>query len=146
MNKRFLSLLIGTSFAFIVDAQDIEVKKFEPLEKDQMAALSPRKDVNGNDCALVLVNTLKKGVEFEGLVVGDVEYKNDAYYVYMANGAKHIKIKHPDYQTKKVLFSEYGIGSIKGGQIYSLCIVDDTAQMIHPKKLCAIPSWAFLWK
>ena len=60
MNKRFLSLLIGISFGFIVDAQDIEVKKFESLEKDQMAALSPRKDVNGNDCALVLVNTLKR--------------------------------------------------------------------------------------
>jgi TPR repeat protein len=131
MKIRFLSLLIGTLFTFIVDAQDIEVKKFEPLEKDQTTALSPRKDINGNDCALVLVRTLKKGMEFDGWVVGDVEYKDDSYWVYMANGAKHINIKHPDYQTKKVLFSEYGIGNVKGGQLYSLCIVDETKDIIN---------------
>lgn len=131
MNKRFLSLLIGTSFGFIVDAQDIEVKKFEPLEKDQTATLSPRKDINGADCALVLVESLKKGLEFEGWVVGDVEYKNDSYFVYMANGSKNLKIKHPDYQTKAVVFGDYGIGSLKGGQIYSLCIVDDTKDVIN---------------
>lgn len=131
MNKRLFSLLIGALFAFIVDAQDIEVKKFEPLEKDQTTALSPRKDINGNDCALVLVRTLKKGMEFDGWVVGNVEYKDDSYWVYMANGAKHINIKHPDYQTKKVLFSEYGIGNIKGGQLYSLRIVDETKDVIN---------------
>lgn len=130
MNKTVLIclILLSTSYA---SAQDIEVKKFEPMEKDQTPILSPRKDINGNDCALVLVNTLKKGMEFEGWVVGDVDYKDDAYYVYMANGAKHINIKHPDYQTKKVLFSEYGIGNVKGGQLYSLCIVDDTKDVIN---------------
>jgi hypothetical protein len=36
-------------------AQDIEVKKFELLEKDQTAVTSPRKDINGNICGLVKV-------------------------------------------------------------------------------------------
>ena len=112
-------------------AQNIEVKKFELLEKDQTATLSPRKDINGADCALVLVKSLKKRLEFEGWVVGDVEYKNDSYFVYMANGSKNLKIKHPDYQTKAIAFGDYGIGSIKGGQIYSLCIVDDTKDVIN---------------
>lgn len=112
-------------------AQDIEVKKFEPLEKDQTAALSPRKDINGADCALVLVESLKKGLEFEGWVVGDVEYKNDSYFVYMANGSKNLKIKHPDYQTKAVAFGDYGIGSLKGGQMYKLSVVDETKDIIN---------------
>jgi TPR repeat protein len=125
----FIFLFIqGFSFSF---AQDIEVKKFEPNVKDHTAALSPRKDINGNDCALVLVHTLKKGMEFDGWVVGDVEYKDDHYLVFMANDAKHINIKHPDYQTKKILFSEYGIGNVKGGQLYNLYIVDETKDIIN---------------
>lgn len=112
-------------------AQDIEVKKFVPMAKDQTAALSPRKDINGNDCALVLVRTLKMGMEFEGWVVGDIENKDDTYFVYMANGAKHLKIKHPDYQTKYILFNEFGVGSLKGGNRYELIVEDDTKDVIR---------------
>lgn len=118
-------------WAIFMSAQDIEVKKFEPMVKNETSAMSPRKDINGNDCALVMVRTLKKGMEFEGWVVGGVDYKEDAYWVYMANGAKHLKIKHPDYQTKNVLFSESGIGSLKGGNQYELLIEDDTKDVIR---------------
>jgi len=51
-------------------AQDIEVKKFEPLEKGQTAALSPRKDINGVTCGLVKVVLKEPGAEFEGSVMG----------------------------------------------------------------------------
>ena len=122
----FLALYLSTA-----SAQDIEVKEFESLEKGQTAALSPRKDINGNDCTLIIVHTLKKGLEFEGWVVGDVEYKDDCYWVYMANGAKNLKIKHSDYQTKTVIFSDYGIGSLKGEKLYNLSIVDDTKDIIN---------------
>ncbi|WP_155808377.1 hypothetical protein [Xylanibacter brevis] len=53
-------------------AQDIEVKKFEPLEKDQTAALSPRKDINGVTCGLVKVALKEPGARFERSMMGDV--------------------------------------------------------------------------
>ena len=125
----FLTILIFCTVSMY--AQDIEVKKFEPLEKDQTAASNSRKDINGADCALVLVKSLKKGLEFEGWVVGDVEYKNDSYLVFMANGAKNLKIKHPDYQTKTIVFGDYEISSLKGGQMYKLSVVDETKDIIN---------------
>jgi len=48
-------LLILLSFTHNISAQDIEVKKFEPMVKDQTAALSPRKDINGAGCGLMEV-------------------------------------------------------------------------------------------
>ena len=128
---RIVTILLSLLLANAISAQDIEVKKFEPIAKDQAAALSPRKDINGNDCALVMVRTLKKGMEFEGWVIGDVKYNDDAYYVYMANGAKHLKIKHPDYQTKNILFNEFGVGSLKGGNRYELIVEDDPKEVIR---------------
>ncbi|MBR4919872.1 MAG: sel1 repeat family protein [Prevotella sp.] len=117
-------------FTRVTFAQDIEVKEFEPLENAQMA-VRMRNDNNGNSCALLKVQSLKEGLEFEGWVVGDVEYKDDVYMVFIANGAKHIKIKHTDYQTKDVVFGDYGISSLIGGQTYSLHLVDDTKDIIN---------------
>lgn len=131
MNRKLFIIVLCLICALDFFAQDIVVKKFEPMVKDQTAVLNPRKDINGNDCALVMVCTLKKGMEFEGWVVGDVEYKDDAYYIYMANGAKHLKIKHPDYQTKNILFNEFGVGSLKGGNRYELIVEDDTKDVIR---------------
>ena len=62
-------------------AQDIEVKKFEPLEKDQTAALSPRKDINGVTCGLVKVLLKESGAEFEGSVMGEVQFIGNLTYI-----------------------------------------------------------------
>ena len=88
-----ISLLIS----FDAFAQDIEVKKFEPMTKDQMAALSPRKDINGVTCGLVKVALKEPGAEFEGSVMGDVQFTGNEYLVYLPNGTKRLGIKHPDY-------------------------------------------------
>lgn len=53
----FVCILISLSIN--IYAQDIEVKKFEQMEKDQTAMLSPQKDINGNACGQVKV-LLKK--------------------------------------------------------------------------------------
>lgn len=129
MKKYIISLLL--LYCFELFAQDIEVKKFEPLEKDQTEVMSFRNDNNGNPCALLIVHSLKDGLEFEGWVVGDVERKNDTYWVYIANGAKHIKIKHTDFQTKDVVFGDYAVSALKGGASYSLQLVDDTKDIVN---------------
>ena len=46
----FISYLTNNAFA-----QDIEVKKSEPMVKGQTAALSPNMDINGIPCDLVKV-------------------------------------------------------------------------------------------
>ena len=69
-------------------AQDIEVKKFEPMVKDQTALLNPRKDINGTVCGLVKVQLKELGAEFEGNVMGDVQFTGSEYLVYLPNGTK----------------------------------------------------------
>lgn len=131
LKAKILNFIFFIIFPISIYAQDIEVKKFEPLEKDQTAVTSPRKDINGADCALVIVQSLKKGMEFEGWVVGDVDYKEDCYWVYMANGSKHLKLKHPDCPTRDIVFGEYGISSLKSGATYMLSIADDVNDIVN---------------
>ena len=106
--------------SFILNAQDIEVKKFEPLEKDQTAVTSPRKDINGTVCGLVKVALKEPGAEFEGNVMGDVQFTGSEYLVYMPNGSKRLGIKHPDYLPTTIVFADYGTKKVASSTTYEL--------------------------
>lgn len=121
--KRSLIFLIGLITCFLpVTAQDIEVKKFVPLAKDQTAVTNPRKDINGNECALVKVALKEAGAEFEGNVMGDVQYTGSEYLVYLPKGTKRLGIKHPDYLPTTVVFGDYGTKKVESSTTYGLSV------------------------
>ena len=118
--KWFLVCLSIAFLPYIGNAQDIEVKKFEPMAKDQTAALSPRKDINGIVCGLVKVALEEPGAEFEGSVMGDVQFTGNEYLVYLPNGTKRLGIKHPDYLPTTIVFADYGTKKVASATTYEL--------------------------
>lgn len=118
--KHKLLLVLILLIPVWVYAQDIEVKKFEPLEKDQTATLSPRKDINGNTCGLVKVIFREQGLLFDGNIIGDITLHPAEYWVYLAKGTKRLNIKHPSYLPITIVFSDFGISRIESGKVYSL--------------------------
>ena len=118
-----MKLLFTTIYLFITGtafSQDIEVKKFEPMAKDQTAALSSRKDINGTVCGLVKVALKEPGAEFEGSVMGDVQFTGNEYLVYLPNGTKRLGIKHPDYLPTTIVFADYGTKKVASATTYEL--------------------------
>lgn len=90
------------------------------MVKDQTAALSPRKDINGTVCGLVKVQLKEPGAEFEGNVMGDVQFTGNEYLVYLPNGTKRLGIKHPDYLPTTIVFADYGTKKVASGTTYEL--------------------------
>ena len=99
------------------------MKSFVVAEKDLSARTNVRKDLNGNVCALVKVGLTVKGAKFEGYVVGDVKYESGEYWVYMAEGAKRLKVLNDEYTPLEVEFSNYEIDKLKGNTTYSLTLI-----------------------
>lgn len=123
MIKRRICYIILFLFCFGINhAQDIEVKKFEANEKDQTAALNPRKDINGVTCGLVKVQINEDGVEFEGNIIGDVANHSSEYWVYLSKGTKRFNLKHPNYIPLTIVFGDYGITKIESNKTYSLVL------------------------
>ena len=118
--KKILFTIVSLFVVRVALSQDIEVKKFEPLEKDQTASLSPRKDINGITCGLVKVALKEPGAEFEGSVMGDVQFTGKEYLVYLPNGTKRLGIKHPDYLPTTIVFADYGTKKIASATTYEL--------------------------
>ena len=113
----FLLLLGGSISSF---SQELEVKKIQQDERDQTAVDAPRRDINGNLCGLVRVQLKEEGAQFEGNVMGDVQFTGSEYLVFLPNGTKRLGIKHPDYLPTTIVFADYGTKKIESGVTYQL--------------------------
>ncbi len=103
--KRYITI-IGVFLCVSLNAQEIKVKSMELLLSDLSARTNPRMDANNEPCALVkVVIPSVEGMQFEGWVVGKVQYKPGEYQVYVPAGAKKIQFRHPDYAPGEIRFT-----------------------------------------
>ena len=116
---RFIILFSFVFSSLILQAQELTVKGFEILDDDESELIS-RMDINGVKCGLVKVEMNVGGAQFEGNIIGDVEYKNGFYFVYMADKSKRLIIKHNDILPTTVVFSDYDLKYIQSGSTYQL--------------------------
>ena len=103
-----------------VEAQELRVKGLYEATHDLSARTQPRKDINGNYCALLKVQLVDRGAEFGGNVVGEVAFERNEYWVYMAQGSKRVKVFPQNYLPLEVNFLEYGIDHLEGQVTYIL--------------------------
>lgn len=131
MKLHLLIIFSFISFCISATAQDeLKVKSFLPSVNDLTARTSIRTDNSGDPCALIKVVIADKGVTFEcgnlaSMIVGDVDFHTNEYWVYIAagdGGAKHLKVKHPKYQTIDVTFADYGFRTLEPQTTYTLVL------------------------
>ena len=122
MNKKPLLLLIVCLMALTLHAQELTVKEMKATN-DLSASQYRRKDLAGEACALVKVQLATMGATFEGNVIQPVEYKSGEYWVYMSNGSRELRIKHPSFVPLHVTFSDYGIKGVQSLTTYDLTLL-----------------------
>lgn len=122
MQKLFLTFLFLFLCNISIHAQKLNVESFVAKSNDITARTQPRKDINGNDCALVKVRLATNKALFSGNVVGNVDYNTSEYLVYMAQGSKRLTIKLEGYLPLDVSFQEYSINSLEGKTVYVLTL------------------------
>lgn len=122
--KSLLLSIIFILYSFSLSSQELIVKSFQLNEGDLSARIEKRLDSNGNQCALVKVEAIP-ACEFGGYVIGKVEKKLGAYWVYIcAQNPKTRKliVASDNFQPIEVEFSKFGITSIEAGSTYTLRI------------------------
>ena len=82
-----------------VQSQQISVAKFYLNEKDLTANThdTELKDINGEKCALLKIETTQTNFVFEcgSIAPTEVQYKEGEIWVYVSRGVRRITIKHP---------------------------------------------------
>jgi len=120
---RQILFIITCLFCSNLFAQKLTVETMTALPIDLSASQHERKDLNGRPCALVKVQLAAVGAQFEGNVVGSVDYKTNEYWVYMTEGSYMLSVKHPSFVPLSVNFRDYGINGVQGKATYRLTLM-----------------------
>ena len=116
--ERLWSLIIALLLIAPAFAQELSVESFNKVEA--VGQTDFMKDNNGTPCALVKVVNLGAGAEFENTYVVGTKSESSVYLIFMAQGAKKLKIKHPDFLPKDIVFEDYGVKTLKSAVCYEL--------------------------
>lgn len=146
--KKRMKIVLSLFFLLLgcmnLDAQELSVKSFEERSKDLSASTYPRKDLNGTPCALVKVQLASSGAQFEGNVIGNVEYKTSEYWVYMPEGSKRLKVKLEGYLPLDVEFGSHGPGSLQSKTTYVLTITGVVNGSNQPRQVRTQTGWIII--
>ena len=102
---------------------------------DLTASTSQRLDNNGNPCGLLKVSVAVDNVEFQGNVIGDVVRHGGAYWVYVTNGTKKIRMTSAAFGDVDLLFADWNIPHIQSKTTYTVSVeMAETAGNAAPAK------------
>ena len=122
MRRFILSMFLLIAAISSSLAQELTVKSFKLAGSDLTAQTQPRKDLNDRNCALIKVGLGLQGAQFEGSIVGNVKNKTGEYWVYMPQGNRMLKVKHPNYAPVMVTFADYGVEKVESNRTYELIV------------------------
>lgn len=118
MKTKIILLLL--CFTSSVMAQQLRTGSFEQDAMDLDATVHKVYDANNKPCALVKILLVESTAEFNGDVV-KTKHEENEYWIYMAEGAKFIKVKTKNYLPYEYKFPE----ALQGGQTYILTVIKE---------------------
>lgn len=118
--RKLIAIILLLLIVGRVEGQDLAVKYFTLVPSDLSVQIQPRKDLNGKNCALVKVGIGLQGVQFEGNIMGEIANMVGEYWVYMPQGSRMLKVKHPNYSPIMVTFANFGIEKLESNRTYQL--------------------------
>lgn len=126
MKKRLILLvleLIPVFACFATEKMVVDKLLYKPT--DLTASTNPRLDNNSKPCGLLKVITTDMSMTFEGSVVGDVEYKNGEYWVYLTEGTYMLNIKASEKEPLMLNFKDYNLQKVESKGTYELTFLID---------------------
>lgn len=130
--------------------QKIVIDQCSPNSMDIEAYTKSRKDpTNASEyCALVKVQLVAKGATFEGNVVGDIDFNQNEYHVYMQKGSSELVVNVPGYLPCSINFKDFDINALEGQQVYKIVLeapnIGATGPTTQDLKISVIPKNAEL--
>lgn len=131
--KTLFSILLCIVFCLDTHAQQLEVKEFKLDPTDLRARTRPRKDINGDPCALVKIQipVLHDLVVESSTQIGTMEYTPGEYMLFLGDGTRNITLKHPDYEPTEIDFGT----RVEGMNAYILKLdipkTNDNTSFVH---------------
>lgn len=97
--KKLFSTIILTLIGTFVFSQNISVESFRWLDRTVLTGDNVVKDINGETCAVVIINTTEQGFEFSSCNIEKTEQKIGEIWLFVSPGSKFLTIQHRELGT-----------------------------------------------
>ena len=116
MKKMFWVMCLLWNSCFLATAQVVDVQEipFATLGVEQ------RQDLNGDVCAVVMLETEDSQMQFEGNLIGKPLFKEGVMYAYLTEGTKQLKVIPSNSSSFMVYFNKYSVKSLRSNVGYVL--------------------------
>ena len=117
--KKLLNTIILTLVGTFVFSQSISVTEFRRWDNDLTTRTEGVRDMNGDLCALIIVNTPVQGFEFSVANIEKTEQKTGEIWLFVSPGTRFITLKHRDLGSlRNYNFPQ----SIESGKTYEMVL------------------------
>ena len=140
--KKFLAFCLLALMITPLFSQQLAVKSFRKLPNDLDARVNePKKDQNGDVCAIIKVVTTQTGFSFDSGQIGIIKtvQKPAEIWVYVPYGAKRLTISHPhlgilrDYQIPQ---------AVEKATVYELILISGSTEVVVSETI--VSQWLVL--
>lgn len=116
---------------FICYGQQVSIEGIRDLSSDLTARTYPRKDLNGNKCAVLKIIGNAEVLSVSGNIIGDLVNKGNEYWAYLTPNTKMVLLNIKGAKPVKVNFEEKGVALLPGNT-YELSFeyIDDTKTVL----------------
>lgn len=118
--KRLIFSIILFMFTFSGFCQKIVVSSFE-LQQDQIQKEFV-KSLNGEKCALILLQFNVPNISIEGNVVRTDQINEAEFHLWITPRTKMLRIKAEDKYPLLIKFNDYGVPVLESGRVYRLSL------------------------
>lgn len=128
---RIIFLLIVCFCPFICYGQQVSIEGIRELSTDLTARTYPRKDLNGNRCAVIKIIGNAEVLSVSGNIIGDLVNKGNEYWAYLAPNTKVVLLNIKGAKPVKINFEESEV-TLLSGNTYELSFeyIDDTKTLL----------------
>lgn len=134
MKRFFFSIVLCVLFGSMYAQQPLVVNKLLYKQSDLTASTQSRLDNNGKACGLLKVVSNDKTMTFEGSIVGESEYKNGEYWVYLPAGTYQVRIKSSQNDPLMLNFRDYNLKQVETKATYELTFNYQTYDKLDMKE------------
>lgn len=116
-------------------SQELKIQSFELSPTEIIPSVDQRKDLNGENCALVKVQVVDGIDRVEGNIIGDIDTRGTEKRIYLTQGTKFFRLYPHSHLSVNIMTSEFGIERLESNRVYILRLTDDTKEKEpEPKK------------
>lgn len=116
-------------------SQELKVQSFSLSPTEIIPSSDQRKDLNGENCALVKVQVVDGIDRVEGNIIGDIDSRGTEKWIYLTQGTKVFRLYPHSHLPVSISTSEFDIEKLEGNRVYILRLAGDAdGKKAEPKQ------------